>query len=447
MVHLPQTFLQHGLQRIDAGCHDAFHIRIVALVHEPDAESRHGHQGQEEGEVHHHADPVLKITPSAIAAAPPGEGRYEKESQNGKQEALHHIVQPFRTGPGNDDDFPFGDIVDEVAPAFLVHMAGRLLVGQLLQQARVDGGIRIKALVLHQMVIGIFGPGIDGRKGDASRFRDAQQAQIAPVFPVVLGFHRDQYRAGTVVPYIIGEQTRIGGAAAADGAVEEMGALAELDASLDAFLEHGTGAYVAAGQEDGDVVVLGDAAHVGAHQAVADDVSTAVQYGKGSDHGIGRDGIFRASQLDFQGDVPVHGQPVGPDVHPVLFLLEAQHGRGRHKIHAHHDGKADAAAHGEHVIAEPRQGTQDGRENLDKQRNGERQGQEGNVNDGRIRAQEGDFIQFQRNAGVHRNAPESEVDIQDDGGNGNPDAERRHHLQPAAVPAAEALQKGPAHHI
>ena len=151
-------------------------------------------------------------------------------------------------------------------------------LGVFLDGAGEDGGVGVQSFVLDQPVIGIFGPGIDGRKRYASRFRNAQQAQITAVFPVVLGFHHHQHAGGAVVPHIIGEQTGIGGASGAGRVVEEMRILLQPHPAADAFLEIAIVAEIVAGQQHGNVVILCNTAHVVVNQTVPDNVNSAVQH-------------------------------------------------------------------------------------------------------------------------------------------------------------------------
>ena len=254
VFHLPQALLQHALQRIDARGHDAFHIGIVALVDKPDGEAGHGHQRDQERNVHHQADPRLVVAFFSAAVRPPGEDGQQEEGQDGKEEALHHIIQPFGAGAGKHNDFPFRHIVHKVAPAFQVYMRYGIAF-QYFKAVRINGGVGIQALVLHQSAIHVFGPGVHRRQRHASRVRDAQQAQVAAVLAVVLGFHRHQHRVRALVLHIIGEQAGIGGASAAYCAVKEVGILAQPYAAPDAVLEKGGGAYVVR-KLHGDVVVL-----------------------------------------------------------------------------------------------------------------------------------------------------------------------------------------------
>ena len=128
-LYLAQVFLQHTLQGVDAGSHDAVHVCVVALVNEPDTEHGHGHQRDQQGNIYHQADAALEVAPASGVAFSPGNPSNEAEGQDGKEEGLHHIVQPFRLGTGDNDYFLFGDVAHKVTPAFQVYVTAGVLLG------------------------------------------------------------------------------------------------------------------------------------------------------------------------------------------------------------------------------------------------------------------------------------------------------------------------------
>ena len=372
----------------------------------------------------------------------PGEGRYEQERKDGKEESLHHIIEFLGGRAGNDYHLVFRHIVHEVGPALCVHVAGAPFKRPLQY-----GGIGEGALVLHHARIGILGPGVDRRQGNASGVCDAKEAQVAAVLSVVLGLHRHQDGAGPVVLYIIGKEAGVRDAPAADGTVEEVRVVSQLRAAADAVLEDACGRCICPGLDHGNVVVLRDASHVAAHQAAADDVISLFQDGQGADDRVGRYGSFHRAQLDFQADVPVHGQPVGPDVHPLLLLAEAHGGGCHHEVGSHGKGVQDAAAGRECVVADAAKAAEQGRAHLQQQRNGEGKGQETDIDLCRVPGQQVYLEQLQRNVGVVLNALEGDVDIGADGNDENAQDYDENPLHPAAVAAAEGLQKGPAYQV
>ena len=128
-----------------------------------------------------------------------------------------------------------------------------------------------------------------------------------------------------------------------------------------------------------------------------------------------RNGPFGSPQLEFQADVPVHREAVRPHLHPVLFLLEAEQGRRDGEIRTGGDGEHEPARPREHVVAEPRQAPQQRRKQLEQQGDGEGQGQERQIHDGRIAVDQVHLVEFEADAGVEDDALESAVDVQADG--------------------------------
>ena len=278
------------------------------------------------------------------------------------------------------------------------------------------GRIREIALVQHQVLVHVPGVGIVRRHGDAARLGQAQEAQVAPVLAVGLGFHQHQDRGRTVIGVVVGEQARILRPAVRAGAVEEVRIVREAHPAPDPHVEQEVRRERRGDVDDGDVVILGNPGQVGVHQASPDHLVAVVQQGERADHGVARDGAFRGPQLEFQADVPVHREAVRPHFHPVLLLLEPEQGGRGGKVRAGDDGEHQPAGPREHIVAESYQAPQERGNQLDQQRDGEGQGQEGQVNDSGIAVDQVDLVEFQADAGIEDDALEGQVDVQADGG-------------------------------
>ena len=284
---------------------------------------------------------------------------------------------------------------------------------------------------------------------DASGLRDAEQAEIAAVLAVRFRLDPDQQVHRPGIPCIIGEHACITCASAHIPAVEEPGIVRDLRPVPDPGGEQGRDDGVIPDGEidDGDVVILRQAGHVGLRQPVLDQPVAVLQRGNGRDDGIRRDGPLDPAELDFQADIPVHGQAVAPDLDPVLLLPETQDGGGDDEIGGREEREDEPVPAGEGVIApyEEEPGRRSGQ--LHEQRQGQRQQEEGQVNDGRIIGQRVDPVKLQRDPGVHHDAPEGRMDIngeQERGGR----QDTRPQPQPQAGPGrAGALEQRPAHQV
>ena len=151
--------------------------------------------------------------------------------------------------------------------------------------------------------------------------------------------------------------------------------------------------------------------------------------------------------MDFQRNVAVHGQAVGPDVHPVLLFFKAPGGGRQHEVDAHQHGVGDTAVDGEDVVAYAGERTHQWRKHLENKREGKGKCQERQVHNGTVPGYKGDFVQLQRDAGVHRDASEREVDVEGDGYRSQEQNDGRDYLLPAGIPSADALQECPANQI
>ena len=314
---------------------------------------------------------------------------------------------------------------------------------QLAEPVGHHGRIREIALVQDQMVIDVPGVGIVRRDGDAARLGQAQQAQVAPVLPVGLGFHQHQDGGRAVLGVEIGENARILRPAVGAGAVEEMRIVRQLHAAPDPFVEQDVRRGRGRGNHHGDVVILGNPGQVGVGQAPPDHLVAVVQQGERADDRIVGNGPFRSPQLEFQADVPVHREAVRPHLHPVFLLLEAEQGGRDGEICAGGDGEHQPAGPREHVVAEPRQAPQQRRKQLEQQGDGEGQGQEGQVHDSRITVDQVHLIELEADAGVEDDALEGPVDVQADGDDDRHVRPDRDDVPQARILSAEPAQQGP----
>ena len=276
-----------------------------------------------------------------------------------------------------------------------------------------------------QVTPGIAGVGIAGRQDDLPRRGNAENAGVAPA---AAGFQRLQahQQARHLSLFVqVEENAHVIGPAALVADVQEMGIVGDRHAVGDGGVElrgriarivelvehpHGHQVFpVAAGE-----VIVGDPALDGLLRALE-------MRQRRQDHIIGNLRLD-APQAQLHRDVPVEGKPVRKQFEAVLLLAEAQHA-GRHdQVHRHQDGIDHAARQREGVEGTPGPFRHERPRQLQQERHAEQHRDERQVHHDAERRELREFVDFQREAGIERDAAQRRLRIGQDGQHGGRDA-------------------------
>ena len=243
----------------------------------------------------------------------------------------------------------------------------------LRQGAGHQGRIGIFALVGNQFSSHVFGVGITGRNGNAARLGHSHQGQVAPVLPVVLRFDQQQEGNRPILRIEIGKESRVPGPAAGRGTVKEMRTFAQADPAPDPVIEQAVRIGIPPDDMGGNIIVLGKAAHVSVDEPSPDQAAPTLQLGQGSHDRVRRDLLLRSPELDFQGNVPVHGQAGRPGLDTAPLLAQSQHRGGNHEVGSRQGGENQPATGGKTVVTKTRQTPHQRRDHLGKKRQGDDQ--------------------------------------------------------------------------
>ena len=307
--------------------------------------------------------------------------------------------------------------------------------------------IRVIALVGLDVASGIAGVGIAGREGDLAGRREAEDARVAAAAAAFALLEAHQHaRHGPVLRHVE-EHAHVVRAAVLVARVQEAGVFsdghavpqhrAELGGRLARvviFIEH----------PRRDQVVPVDAGKVEVGNTALDGLFRALEMReRGQDHVVG-DLRLHPPQAELQRDVPVEGKAVRHQAQPVLLLLEAQHaGRhdqvGRHERRVHHAPGQREGVEGAAVRAPQGRGGQ-----LHQQRHADQHRDEGQVYDDAERRELSQLIDFEREAGVERDAAQGGLGVHDDAG--RQDDHRHQHADPAGAGVHPGPELAP-HHV
>ncbi len=393
VFHETAAHLHQRLDGVDFVGHHGLQVGVVSPVHEENADDGHDNQGQDQGGQEDKVDARFVIVLLEQLCPPsvrPGHKIGKDVEQQQQEEDGNQVVGYLYFRAGNEDGLVFRNLVYETGIVLVVEVP---LKGS-------------------QVAVYIFSIGVPGRQDDLARSGIAQQAGIATVFPVGLGLYAHEDAAAAIAAVIEIEPACVAALSivvprvieiAGDGrsvadAVPDIGPQSRRKR---APICHG----------NGNVVVLRHPYQVILGQAVQDDAGAVVQSRQGGDDRIPRNGFLHLTELDFQGDVAVHGQARRPDLHGVLLFLETQ-GRGcRHQIDRCQGGKYHAGGPGERIEAPARPRTDDRSHQLQQQGDAQQQQHQRQQHHARPGRQPVKFIQFQADVGVHDDAPERTMHV------------------------------------
>ena len=448
-IYAAQAVLGKHLDSVDTVRHNRHLVGLVAAVHEEHADACHHHQceqqrrGQGQGDAR---TEVIVLRGPEITLARLEPHKQQPHNQRGEH-AFHHIAEHANLPARNNDSLLVRNHIDEVHEAVAHVVAHAITIHRIVHPVIHTGGIGILSLEKPQVAVLVAGIGIGGWHACTSGRYYAQQARVAlAVGQVLLRDFDEQVRHAAGRMEISEDAVVARRALGSARAKEERAVGNRLPFGRDAGEVGDSLLRRHAGTDDMYThrVVLRFSQQIVVYNAVTYDDLAPVHESESRNHVVFRNGPLDFQQLQLKGDIPVHRQLPGPDLYPVLLLLEPQHGKSHHEICSREHREDEARGGGEEIHPASEHLRKRRLKHLQQHRHHGQQRQERQIHHERESRQAAELVELQRDVRVVDDIAQGQVHI-DQQHQHQHDVQQRHKTRDAAH--FDALPQAPAHQI